>query len=187
MKAPFTRWNRRDCTTRIMLLTNINSRLTPKISLLASYSLAYARSNTDGLNTFPANQYSMAGEYGPAANDIRNRASLGGSITSKWGLVWNPLIILQSGAPFNITTSQDIYNDTVLTARPGIRDQSKPAGGDCDVLRLVRSRSGAGRDDRAPELRAGPGTVHRELTPGSHVYPPRARQAHALHILAGIC
>jgi hypothetical protein len=111
-----------------LLLTNINSRLTPKISLQASYSLAYARSNTDGLNTFPANQYSMAGEYGPAANDIRNRASLGGSITSKWGLVWNPLIILQSGAPFNITTSQDIYNDTVLTARPGFATNPNQPG-----------------------------------------------------------
>jgi TonB dependent receptor len=111
-----------------LLVTNINSRLTPKISLQASYSFAYARSNTDGLNTFPANQYSMAGEYGPAANDIRNRASLGGSITSKWGLVWNPLIILQSGAPFNITTSQDIYNDTVLTARPGFATNPNQPG-----------------------------------------------------------
>jgi hypothetical protein len=102
-----------------LLLTTINSRLTPKISLLGTYSLAYARSNTDGLSTFPANQYNMAGEYGPASNDVRDRVSLGGSITSKFGLVWNPLVILQSGAPFNITTSQDIYDDTVLTARPG--------------------------------------------------------------------
>jgi hypothetical protein len=102
-----------------LLLTTINSRLTPKISLLGTYSLACTRSNTDGLNTFPANQYNLAGEYGPSANDVRNRMSLGGSITSKFKLVWNPLVILQSGAPFNITTSQDIYNDTVLTARPG--------------------------------------------------------------------
>jgi hypothetical protein len=69
----------------------------------------------------------MAGEYGPASNDIRNRVSLGGSITSKFGLLWNPFVILQSGAPFNITTSQDIYNDTVLTARPGFAtDPNQP-------------------------------------------------------------
>jgi hypothetical protein len=110
-----------------LLLTNVNSRLTPKISLFGTYSLAYARSNTDGLNTFPANQYSMEGEYGPASNDVRNRMSLGGSITSKFGLLWNPFVILQSGAPFNITTSQDIYNDTVLTARPGFAtDPNQP-------------------------------------------------------------
>jgi hypothetical protein len=41
--------------------------------------------------------------------------------------VWNPLVILQSGAPFNIVTSQDIYDDTVLTARPGFAaDPSQP-------------------------------------------------------------
>jgi len=110
-----------------LLLTNVNSRLTPKISLFGTYSLAYARSNTNGLNTFPANQYSMEGEYGPASNDVRNRMSLGGSITSKFGLLWNPFVILQSGAPFNITTSQDIYNDTVLTARPAFAtDPNQP-------------------------------------------------------------
>ena len=111
-----------------LLLTNVNSRLTSKISLFGTYSLANARSNTDGLSTFPANQYSMLGEYGPASNDIRNRVSLGGSITSKFGLLWNPFIILQSGAPFNITTSQDIYNDTVLTARPGFATDPNQSG-----------------------------------------------------------
>jgi len=111
-----------------LLLTNVNSHLTPKISLFGTYSLSYVRSNTDGLNTFPANQYSMAGEYGPAANDVRNRASLGGTIASKFGLLWNPFVILQSGAPFNIITSQDIYNDTVLTARPGFATNPNQPG-----------------------------------------------------------
>jgi hypothetical protein len=111
-----------------LLLTTINSRLTAKTSLIATYSLASARSNTDGLGTFPANPYSMAGEYGPAGNDVRNRASLGGSITTKFGLVWNPLIVVQSGMPFNIVTSQDIYDDTVLTARPGFATNPNQPG-----------------------------------------------------------
>jgi hypothetical protein len=106
------------------LITTVNSRINAKISLIGTYTLASARSNTDGLSTFPANQYSLAGEYGPAANDVRNRVSIGGSITSKWNLQWSPLIILQSGLPFNITTSQDIYGDTVLSARPGFATSS---------------------------------------------------------------
>lgn len=110
------------------LVFNLNSRPNTKISLFASYSLSYARSDTDGLNTFPANQYSMAGEYGPAANDVRHRASLGGSITAKWGLQWNPFVILQSGAPFNIVTSQDIYGDTLLTARPAFASSPNQPG-----------------------------------------------------------
>ena len=163
-----------------LLLTNINSRLTPKISLLASYSLAYARSNTDGLNTFPANQYSMAGEYGPAANDIRNRASLGGSITSKLGLVWNPFDHSAIGRAVQHHHQPGYLQRYGSHRAAGIRDQSKPAGRDCDVVRAVRSRSGAGRDDRAAKLWTGPGTVHCEPTSGAHLHPPRARQAHAL-------
>jgi hypothetical protein len=108
------------------LSVNLNARPTAKISLFATYTLAYAFSNTDGINTFPANQYDLAAEYGPAATDVRHRASLGGSITTKFGLLWSPFVILQSGMPFNIVTSQDIYGDTVLTARPGFAASGTP-------------------------------------------------------------
>ena len=108
------------------VMANINSHITTNISLIGTYTLSYARSNTDGLGTFPANQYDLTGEYSPAANDIRNRFSLGGSIMTKWKLQWSPLIILQSGQPFNIVTSQDIYGDTILTARPGIATAPGP-------------------------------------------------------------
>lgn len=109
------------------LVTNVNSRVNRNISLFGFYVLSYAWSNTDGINTFPANQYNMAGEYGPAASDIRHRGSIGGTIVAPWDLRFSPLIVVQSGAPFDIFTSQDVYGDTLLSARPGIpTDPSKP-------------------------------------------------------------
>jgi hypothetical protein len=76
-------------------------------------------SNTDGLATFPSNPYNFAGEYGPAATDVRHRVSAGGSIES-WGKIrWSPLINLDSGPPFDITAGQDLYADTLFNARPG--------------------------------------------------------------------
>ncbi|HWE49567.1 MAG TPA: carboxypeptidase-like regulatory domain-containing protein [Bryobacteraceae bacterium] len=102
------------------IVTNFNTRLNKKISLFGYYTLSYADSNTDGVNTFPANQYNMSGEYGPSGNDVRNRGTIGGSITTKWDLRLSPLITLQSGMPFDITTSQDVYGDTLSNARPGI-------------------------------------------------------------------
>ena len=36
-----------------------------------------ARSNTDGINTFPANPYNFAGEYGPASTDVHHRVTAG--------------------------------------------------------------------------------------------------------------
>jgi hypothetical protein len=80
-----------------------------------------------GVGTSPANPYSMAGEYGPASTDIRNQGTFGGSIAMKWGFSFNPLLILESGAPFNITVGQDLYGDTLFNGRPGIAvDPTRP-------------------------------------------------------------
>jgi len=86
-----------------------------------------AMSNTDGLGTFPANPYNMAGEYGPAATDMHHRVSLGGTVTPKWGIRVNPLLTANTGPPFDITAGQDLYGDTLFNGRPGIAtDPTKP-------------------------------------------------------------
>jgi hypothetical protein len=109
------------------LITNVNAKLSGNVSLFGYYTLNRAMSNTDGLGTFPGNPASMAGEYGPAATDIRNRVFMGGSLNTKWNVRLSPFIVLQSGAPYNITVGQDIYGDTLFNARPGIpTDLSKP-------------------------------------------------------------
>ncbi len=109
------------------LITNFNSQASKNLSLFGSYLYNHANSNTDGLSTFPANPYSMAGEYGPAATDIRHQATFGGSISTRWGFRLNPLLIANTGAPFGITVGQDLYGDTLFNGRPGLAvDPSKP-------------------------------------------------------------
>jgi len=121
------------------LIVNVNSRINGSVSLFGSYVYNHALSNTDysppprntdfnpaisfgalGVGTSPANPYSMAGEYGPASTDIRNQGTFGGSIATKWGFSFNPLLIVESGGPFNITVGQDLYGDTLFNGRPGI-------------------------------------------------------------------
>ncbi|HWY70340.1 MAG TPA: carboxypeptidase regulatory-like domain-containing protein [Terriglobales bacterium] len=109
------------------LIVNVNSKVNPNISLTGSYSYNRAMSNTDGLGTFAANPYSMAGEYGPAATDVHHRAFVGGSITPIWGIRLNPLFIVSTGPPFDITVGRDLYGDTLFNGRPGIeRDANRP-------------------------------------------------------------
>ena len=108
-------------------ITNINSRLTPAISLFGSYVFNRSNSNTEGRGTFPANPYSQAGEFGPAGNDVRHRVSGGGSINTRWNLRLSPLVTLQTGPPFDITTGSDLYGTTLFNARPGVgADPRKP-------------------------------------------------------------
>jgi hypothetical protein len=101
----------------------VNSGLT----LFGFHVFNRAFSNTDGVGTFPANPYDFAGEYGPAATDVHHRVTFGGSINLKWAVRISPFVVLQSGAPFNITTGNDSYGTTLFNARPGIAsDPNKP-------------------------------------------------------------
>jgi len=109
------------------LIVNVNSRANKNFSLTGSYSLNHAMSNTDGLGTFPANPHSIAGEYAPASTDVRHRMSLGGSINTKWNVLFSPLVNVASGPPFDITAGRDIYGTTLFNGRPGIAlDPNKP-------------------------------------------------------------
>src|SRR5437867_2603592 len=102
------------------LIVNVNSRANKYVSLTGSYTLNHAMSNTDGLGTFPANPYNIAGEYGPASTDVRHRMNLGGSINTKWNVLFSPLVTVASGPPFDITAVRDIYGTTFVNGRPGI-------------------------------------------------------------------
>ena len=102
------------------LISNVNARLNSGFSLFGFYVFNRARSNTDGIGTFPANPYSFAGEYGPAATDVHHRVTVGGSINLKWAVRISPFVVMQSGAPFDITTGNDPYGTTLFNSRPGI-------------------------------------------------------------------
>ena len=109
------------------LISNVNARLNSGFSLFGFYVFNRAFSNTDGIGTFPANPYNFAGQYGPAATDIHHRATIGGSINLKWAVRISPFVVMQSGAPFDITTGSDLYGTTLFNARPGIAtDPTKP-------------------------------------------------------------
>jgi hypothetical protein len=102
------------------LISNFNTKFNAGLSLFGFYVFNRARSNTDGIGTFPANPYDFAGEYGPAATDVRHRVTIGGSINLKWAVRISPFVVMQSGAPFDVTTGNDNFGDTLFNARPGI-------------------------------------------------------------------
>jgi hypothetical protein len=107
----------------------INSRFNRNFSIFAHYTLASAKSDTDGANTFPANSYDLSGEYGRSAQDVRHRFILGGSIGIPWWKVnLSPFVIASSGRPFNITTGRDSNGDNLFTERPAFAtDLTRPS------------------------------------------------------------
>jgi hypothetical protein len=109
------------------LISNVNAKLNSGLSLFGFYVFNRARSNTDGFGTFPSNPYNFSGEYGPASTDVHHRATLGGSLSLKWAVRISPFVVAQSGAPFDITSGNDLYGTTMFNGRPGFAtDPSRP-------------------------------------------------------------
>jgi Carboxypeptidase regulatory-like domain len=100
------------------LITNFRVRASRRLSLFGFYMLNQANSNTDGAGSFPANQYDMSGEYGSAAFDVLHRFLVGGSIEGPYGFRLNPLVVANSGQPFNIVVGSDLNADSLFNDRP---------------------------------------------------------------------
>jgi hypothetical protein len=111
-----------------LVIANVNSKLNAGLSLFGFYVYNHARSNTDGIGTFPANPYNFSGEYGPASTDVHHRFTIGGSINLKWAVRISPFIVAQTSSPFDITAGSDLFGTSMFNGRPGIATGLAKAG-----------------------------------------------------------
>jgi hypothetical protein len=102
------------------LITNFRAPINSRVSMFGFYSLNYARGDTDGVGTFPANQFDLASEWGRARFDVRHRFLVGSSLTVWRGISLSPFLITSSGIPFNITLGRDLNQDSLFTDRPAL-------------------------------------------------------------------
>jgi len=159
------------------LIANVNAKVNSGLSLFGFYVLNKALSNTDGLGTFPANPYNYTGEYGPASTDVRHRATIGGSINTRWNVRFSPFVTLQSGPPFDITAGSDLFGTTLFNGRPGIAtDPTKPG--------VIQTRYGLLDPNPTPgeqllprNFGRGPGLISVNLRLGKTIGFGRTREA----------
>jgi Carboxypeptidase regulatory-like domain/TonB dependent receptor len=109
-------------------IVNMTHRFSRSANMNAFYVFAKSNSDTDGVNTNPANPYDLTGEYGRSSQDVRHRFVINGSFRIPWGVSLNPFVVVSSGRPFNITLGRtDLNGDTVYTERPRFAtDLTKP-------------------------------------------------------------
>jgi hypothetical protein len=100
------------------LITNFNTRFNRRISLFGFYMLNQAKSDTDGVGSFPSDTYNLATEWGSSSFDVRHRVFTGGSITIPGRVMFSPFVTASSGQPFNITLGNDLNHDGILNERP---------------------------------------------------------------------
>jgi hypothetical protein len=99
------------------LMVNYNVKA-KRVSLFGFYMLNFARADTSGATYFPSNQFDPGVDYGRANFDIRSRFLLGGNLQGPYGVSFSPMLVTNSGTPFNITIGQDVNGDNQFNDRP---------------------------------------------------------------------
>jgi hypothetical protein len=112
------------------LIANVNIRSSRFFSVGGYGVLNYARSDTNGITSFPSiNPYDIREDYGRATFDTRYRAFLYGTANLPYAITVSPIIILSAGTPYNITTGNDNNQDGQFNDRPAFGPSNGiPAG-----------------------------------------------------------
>jgi len=140
-------------------ILGVNNRLSRTLTLFARYFLAWAKSDTDGSGTFPANSYDLASEYGRAAIDVRQRFVLGGNLTVPGGIRVSPFVLVSSGRPYNITIGDDLNRDSLFTDRPAFASAPDQPGSVTTPYGLLDPSPRPGEPIIPRNLGIGPGLV----------------------------
>jgi Carboxypeptidase regulatory-like domain len=107
------------------LITNFTIRRR-RLSLFGYYTFNDAHSNTSGVDSFPADPWNLAADYGRAAYSVRHRIFLGGSLALPWGVELNPMLVARSGFPFSISLGEDLYGTGIHNSRPSLATSATP-------------------------------------------------------------
>ncbi len=99
------------------VIVNINTRLSPKLSVLGFYAGSWANSD-GGAGSNPSNSYDLRQDYGRASFIRPQWLFLMGNYTGPWGITFNPFLIAQAGRPYNITSPYDLTGDNFFNSRP---------------------------------------------------------------------
>lgn len=101
---------------------------------MAQYTFSHTDNNTGGIAWYPANQYSLDGEYGRANFDQRHRFNLLATFNEDHWLNLGAAVKLYSGLPYTETSGVDTFHTGILNARPtGIGRNTLESGGTTEL------------------------------------------------------
>ncbi|WP_446744189.1 TonB-dependent receptor plug domain-containing protein [Silvibacterium acidisoli] len=101
---------------------------------MAQYTFSHTDNNTGGIAWFPANQYSLEGEYGRADFDQRHRFNLLATFNEDHWVNLGAAVKAYSGLPYTETSGVDAFNTGILNARPaGISRNTLESGGTAEL------------------------------------------------------
>lgn len=87
-------------------------------SIHASYTFTQAKSDTQGVTSIPSVAQDPGLDYGRPSFGIHNRLFALATYAAPYGISVSPLLIVQSGTPYNLTVGSDLTGNNQFNARP---------------------------------------------------------------------
>jgi Carboxypeptidase regulatory-like domain/TonB dependent receptor len=121
------------------LQLTLRGKMTPWFNGQIQYTLSRVYNDTNGIGSYPANDYDLSGEWAHADFDRRHRFLLLGRLSARVVDV-GVGVTMNSAAPYTETLGQDVYNNGRGRARPaGVSRNSLEGQGFAQLdLRLSR-------------------------------------------------
>jgi hypothetical protein len=89
-----------------------------KFSFFTNYTYSDAKGDTSGVTSVPSVSSFPGLDYGRTSFDVTNRFFVFGNFMLPWGVSASPMVVVNSGTPFNITTGSDLTGNNQFNARP---------------------------------------------------------------------
>jgi hypothetical protein len=109
------------------IIATVSARL-KHLTMNTNYTYGVAKSDTQGVNSFPSVAANPGLDYGRATFGIRHQLVWMGSYSAPKAITVAALIAAQSGIPYNLTIGSDLTGNNQFNARPtyGTCDGSDP-------------------------------------------------------------
>jgi hypothetical protein len=101
-----------------MMEVMLRGKITRHFNGTIQYTLGRAYNNTGGINTQPADNYNLTGEWARADFDQRHRFNVLGAFKVRDWFDLGMKVAITSGRPYNLTTGRDDNHDSIANDRP---------------------------------------------------------------------
>lgn len=110
-----------------LTMVKYEAKIGKAVSLTANYTLQFSEHDGNWMAT-PSNPYNFMQDYGRAGYDRRHQFNLVGSIQLPLRLQLSPMLVLASGAPYDLTIGHDLNGDSAGSDRPAFAtDLTRPS------------------------------------------------------------
>jgi hypothetical protein len=100
---------------QVMVSLRANYR---RFSFFTNYTYTDAKGDTSGVGSVPSVSSDPGLDYGRTTFDVANRFMLFGNFMLPWKISASPMVMANSGTPYNVTIGQDLTGNSQFNARP---------------------------------------------------------------------